>query len=111
MRTAQIIGQRIRNYRMQKKLSQEELAELAGCHHTYIGQVERGEKNATIESVDRIAAALGISLSKLFEFLGSEKPKEDDYAYLAYEFISSKDSSRQKMLYDIILTIDKYRNG
>lgn len=54
MRTAQIIGQRIRNYRVQKKLSQEELAELAGCHYTYIGQVERGEKNATIESVDRI---------------------------------------------------------
>ena len=38
------IGQRIRNYRLQQKLSQEELAEKCGMHPTYIGQVERGEK-------------------------------------------------------------------
>lgn len=88
MGIAQTIGQRIRNYRLQNKLSQEELAERAGCHHTYIGQIERGEKNASIESIDKIASALGISLSKLFEFLGSETPKEDDYAYQAYELIT-----------------------
>lgn len=41
MGIAQTIGQRIRNYRLQNKLSQEELAERAGCHHTYIGQIER----------------------------------------------------------------------
>lgn len=80
MGIAQTIGQRIRNYRLQNKLSQEELAERAGCHHTYIGQIERGEKNASIESIDKIASALGILLSKLFEFLGSETPKEDDYS-------------------------------
>lgn len=52
---AKIIGQRIRNYRTQKGLSQEKLAELAGCHPTYIGQLERGEKNATLESVEKIS--------------------------------------------------------
>ena len=51
---AKVIGQRIRNYRTQKGLSQEKLAELAGCHPTYIGQLERGEKNATLESVEKI---------------------------------------------------------
>ena len=45
-----IIGQRIRNYRIQKNLSQEQLSELANCHPTYIGQLERGEKNASSES-------------------------------------------------------------
>ena len=39
---AKIIGQRIRSYRTQLGLSQEKLSELAGCHPTYIGQVERG---------------------------------------------------------------------
>ena len=64
-----ILGQRIRNYRTAKGLSQEKLAELSGCHPTYIGQIERGEKNATIESIEKIAAALNVSLSKLFEKL------------------------------------------
>ena len=41
-------GNRVRNYRIHRNLSQEEFAELCGLHHTYVGQVERGEKNATI---------------------------------------------------------------
>ena len=72
---AKIIGQRIRSYRTQQSLSQEKLAELCGCHPTYIGQLERGEKNATLESIDRIAASLNISLYKLFENLGEKERK------------------------------------
>ena len=67
---SKFIGQRIRNYRTQQKLSQEKLAELSGCHPTYIGQVERGEKNATLESIEKIASALNIPLAQLFEKLG-----------------------------------------
>ena len=59
---AKIIGQRIRNYRTELGLSQEKLADIAGCHATYIGQLERGEKNATIESIERISIALKIPL-------------------------------------------------
>ena len=50
---AKSIGQRIRNYRTKQGLSQEKLAELSGCHPTYIGQLERGEKNATLRSEER----------------------------------------------------------
>lgn len=64
---AKTIGQRVRNYRIDKGLSQEKLAELSGCHPTYIGQVERGEKNATLESIEKIASAMNISLAQLFE--------------------------------------------
>ncbi|MBP3583033.1 MAG: helix-turn-helix transcriptional regulator [Clostridia bacterium] len=67
---AKILGKRIRNYRTAMGLSQEKLAELSGCHHTYIGQIERGEKNATVESIEKISTALGVPLSKLFEMLG-----------------------------------------
>ena len=52
---AKLVGQRLRSYRLQLGLSQERVAELSGCHPTYIGQVERGEKNATIESIARNA--------------------------------------------------------
>lgn len=55
MSIAKIIGDRIRAYRNQKGWSQEYLAEKADVHHTYIGQLERGEKNATIESISKIA--------------------------------------------------------
>ena len=55
---AKNIGKRLRSYRLQVGYSQEKVAEISGCHPTYIGQVERGEKNATIESIERIASAI-----------------------------------------------------
>ena len=57
---SKVLGQRIRNYRILAGLSQEKLAELSGCHPTYIGQIERGEKNATIESIEKISLALNV---------------------------------------------------
>jgi transcriptional regulator with XRE-family HTH domain len=62
------IGSRIRVLRKTRKpkpLSQEKLAELAGVHHTYIGAIERGEKNVTLETLLRVAQALGVSIEDL----------------------------------------------
>ena len=106
---AKSIGQRIRNYRTSADLSQEKLAELSGCHPTYIGQLERGEKNATIESVERIASALGISLSKLFEKLGEQGYDEKSIPLACYEFLSAKSKDEQEQLYKILLEMDKYK--
>lgn len=104
------VGQRIRNYRTKKGLSQEKLAELSGCHPTYIGQLERGEKNATLESIERITAALGISLSKLFEKLGGQDDgREKDIPLACYEFLSAKSKEEQEQLYKILLEMDKYK--
>lgn len=61
------LGIRIRHHRKAKKITQEQLAEICGLHPTYIGQLERGEKNATIESIYKIALGLNISMSDLFE--------------------------------------------
>ena len=63
----QAVGKRIQSLRKAKKLSQEELAEQAGIHRTYMGAVERGEKNATIETLQKIATALGVKVGDLFE--------------------------------------------
>ena len=104
---AKIIGQRIRNYRTQKGLSQEKLAELAGCHPTYIGQLERGEKNATLESVEKIAAAMDVSLSELFVKLG--KSGNTNFATRCYDFVAAKSEAEQEQLYKMLLEMDKYK--
>ena len=108
---AKAVGQRIRNYRTQKGLSQEKLAELSGCHPTYIGQLERGEKNATLESIERITAALGISLSKLFEKLDGQEGDAKDIPLACYEFLSTKSKDEQEQLYKILLEMDKYKTN
>lgn len=108
---AKALGKRIRNYRTNKGLSQEKLAELSGCHPTYIGQVERGEKNATIESIDRISAALGVSLSRLFEMVGSEQTEERSIPLECYELLSEKTKEEQEQLYRILLEMDKYKKN
>jgi transcriptional regulator with XRE-family HTH domain len=63
----QKFGARIRELRKEGGLSQEKLAELAELHRTYVSGVERGERNASLTSIARIANALQVSLSKLFE--------------------------------------------
>jgi transcriptional regulator with XRE-family HTH domain len=53
-----IAGKKIRKYRKLLGLSQEKLAEIANLHRTYIGSVERGERNITLDSLENIAKAL-----------------------------------------------------
>lgn len=65
-------GRTVRKLRQSRGLSQERLAELAGIHRTYIGDVERGRRNVALVNMTRIAKALGISLSRLM----SEMEKE-----------------------------------
>ena len=107
---SKILGKRIRNYRTAMGLSQEKLAELSGCHHTYIGQIERGEKNATIESIQKIASALNISLSKLFEKLDAKKEGVRNIPLECYELLSEKNAKEQEQIFRIILEIDRYKN-
>lgn len=105
-----IIGQRIRNYRVQLKLSQEKLAELSGCHPTYIGQVERGEKNPTIESIQKIVLALHIPMSQLFEKIGEQEKRKINYSILCYDIIAAKNIPEQKQIYNLLIEIDKYKS-
>ena len=60
-------GDRVRARRADLGLSQEALAERANLHRTYIGGIERGERNPTLAMVHRLAGALGISPSQLLE--------------------------------------------
>lgn len=61
------LARNLRRLRAQRGISQEELAELAGLHRTYIGSIERCERNVSIDNIAKLAAAFGISPSKLLE--------------------------------------------
>ncbi|MEE1285194.1 MAG: helix-turn-helix transcriptional regulator [Acutalibacteraceae bacterium] len=107
---AKTVGQRIRNFRTQKGLSQDKLAEYAGVHPTYIGQLERGEKNATLESIERITSALQISLSDLFEKIDDKQDGERNIPLECYELVASKTKKEQEQIYKILLEMDEYKN-
>ncbi len=63
----QKIALNIRNTRKNLDISQEKLAELASLHRTYIGQIERAEKNLTVTSLEKIANALKVSIRDLLD--------------------------------------------
>jgi len=57
----------LRTARLRKGLSQEELADLCGLHRTYVGSIERGERNISIDNMERLAASLDIKLTELLD--------------------------------------------
>lgn len=61
-----LFGAEIRRLREKKGYSQESFAEACGLHRTYIGAIERGERNVSIDNIERIAAALGVPIAALF---------------------------------------------
>lgn len=60
-------GKQVRKIRLEQNLSQEELADRAGVHRTYIGMIERAEKNITLENIEKIAKALKVSPKELID--------------------------------------------
>ena len=60
-------GEKVQILRKERKLSQEELAHLAGFHRTYIGMIERSERNITLSNLKRLADALNIPIKTFFE--------------------------------------------
>lgn len=106
-----LVGTRIRGFRKQRKLSQEELAEKSDLHPTYIGQLERGEKNPTIESILKIANGLEIPMDQLFvniQTAGRYEPENyipDRILFL----ISELPLDEQRIIYNIILEVLKLK--
>jgi transcriptional regulator with XRE-family HTH domain len=62
------LGQKIRKEREKKGLSQEEFGEKVGVHRTYVGMVERGEKNITLNNIIKFAHSLNLQVKDLIDF-------------------------------------------
>lgn len=61
-------GNRVRNEREKRGISQERLGQLAKVHRTYIGMIERGEKNITLLNIEKVAKALNLRIRELVDF-------------------------------------------
>jgi transcriptional regulator with XRE-family HTH domain len=62
-----LFGNRLRELRVQRKLSQEKVAELAELHRNYVGGIERGERNVSLINIVKLAHALAVKPAKLIE--------------------------------------------
>jgi transcriptional regulator with XRE-family HTH domain len=60
------LARQLRHLRSEQRISQEGLAELAGLHRTYVGAIERSERNVSLDNIERLAAALKVDISDLF---------------------------------------------
>lgn len=103
------VGKRIREIRIRKHLSQEQIALRAEITTAYLGQIERGEKNPTVKSVEQISNALGISLSELFSNQGAPIANVDGtMENIIFEMQDLSIKERKEML-DIIRNIIKFK--
>jgi transcriptional regulator with XRE-family HTH domain len=75
---ARRFGELVRRLRQERDYSQEEFSFRARLHQTYVSSVERGERNVTIQTADRIAKALGTTLADLFAQLERGSGDSDD---------------------------------
>lgn len=67
LKRREAFGRRVRDLRLEQGLSQEALADLAGIHRTYVGSVERGERNVALDNINALADALGVSPAQLVD--------------------------------------------
>jgi transcriptional regulator with XRE-family HTH domain len=72
------LGTRIRTLRKRNGLTQEEMAEKCDLHWTYIGGLERGERNPTLTTMQRVAAGLNVGLNQLIDARSFPKPKSEE---------------------------------
>lgn len=76
-----IVAQNVRSLRLANHLSQEKLAERSGLHRTYVGSIERGERNISIENIDKLAAALGVVAVDLLTESNIDRTLDDQIVF------------------------------
>ena len=105
---AKIVGERLRVYRNRAKMSQEKLAEKADLHPTYIGQLERGERNATLETIEKVARSLDLPFEVLFEAM-IQGDANNRIARECYELITAQSEKEQQAMLTLIKAVIDYK--
>lgn len=104
------LGKRIRELRKQQSISQEELGFKAGISAAHLGQIERALKNPTIETVDRIAAALGVSLGELFSEETVAPPKSQPTIAKIEAQLTGMSEDEQRIILRVIRAMKEFQD-
>ena len=102
------IGGRIKELRKQQGLTQEDLADKAGLNPNYLGRIERGEINVTIETLSKIAVSLSKSLALLLPAELPTTKKGEDPRQRLKKFLGSKSQEKLSLFADIISAIENH---
>ena len=105
------LGRQIRSIRKKLGMSQEELAFKAGLSPAHLGQIERALKKPTVETVDKIAAALGVSFAELFSFGTTPTDQSDAVTNKINAYLSSMSESEKKDILRIIRIFKHFDNS
>lgn len=98
---AKAIGEQIRHYRTLKGLTQEQLAEVLDSQGTYIGRVERGEQNLQLQTLEKIAEALHISVYALFRD-PLESLNQDEWIWQVIMLLKQQDFKEQERAFRVL---------
>lgn len=100
-----LIGEQLRRIRKQKGMTQEELGELAQLQSSYIGGIERGERNISLETLDKIVHALKVSPLEVFKFgnidQNNKRLDKDDLLDIHYSFLAERKLDEIRMIHNI----------
>ena len=102
-KTKTSLGRRIRKLRLLRDLTQEQLAEKASLSGKYIGEIERGTANVTIEAIENIATALEVDLPALFE-ISHEVDRKQLVAEI-YKHLDKADDNSIQLVFRIVKTL------
>lgn len=105
-----IIGERIRQLRKERKWSQEELAHRANINRTYIGELERGEKNATVDSLAKVVSALEITFEELFRYIQPPSENKDSNVLpILINRLNALSTDEQKAMLDLFDFLNQWK--
>lgn len=100
---AKLLGERIKTLRKERNLSQEDLAIQANINRSFMGEIERGQASATVDSLEKIATALEMTIEDLFKYLQpSYENRENTTLALLMSRINSLSPENQKVILDLI---------
>ncbi len=103
------VGSKIRRLRKMKGLTQAQLGEEADLHHTYIGAIERGEKNVSVKILEKLARALNVEIKVFFDFSenNSYEYVKEELAYYLYD----KESRDVQFVRELLNLLFQWRDG